>query len=233
VTGKAHRPPDLLAGERLPAQPRQRRSLAKRTRLDAAALSLFRERGYAATSIDAIAKRARLAVGGFYQHYESKRQLLISLMQQLVVRLSRLELSPFNGEDVHAELRALIAGAFATDFEYLGAYRAWQEAALSDADLARKERAIRDWTCARVEAVFAALQRLPGTRRDVNIGALARAMDGFFWTMIGEAARRPDMPLDEAIDAATHLIYHALFVDARPAARAERGSPGAPRASRA
>ena len=55
MTAKGHRPPDLLAGEELPAKPRQRRSLAKRDRLDAAALSLFRERGYDGTSIDAIA----------------------------------------------------------------------------------------------------------------------------------------------------------------------------------
>jgi AcrR family transcriptional regulator len=219
VTAKGRRSPDLLAGERLPPKPRQRRSLAKRDRLETAALSLFRERGYDGTSIDAIARRARLAVGGFYQHYESKRQLLLALMHQLVERLSRLELPPIAGIDVRSELRALIAGAFTTDFEYLGAYRAWQEAVLSDPDLAEKGRAIREWTSARVAALFMALQRLPGARRGVAIAPLARAMDSFFWSMIGDAARAPEKPLDEAIDAATHFIYHALFVDSQRASR--------------
>jgi AcrR family transcriptional regulator len=219
VTAKARRPPDLLAGERLPAKPRQRRSLAKRERLETAALALFRERGYDGTSISAIARRARLAVGGFYQHYESKRQLLVALMHQLVERLSRLELTPITGSDVRAELRALIAGAFRADVAYLGAYRAWQEAVLSDLDLARKDRAIRDWTSARVAALFSALQQLPGARRGVAIAPLARAMDGVFWSMIGDAVRAPEKPLDEAIDAATHLVYHALFADGQRVAR--------------
>jgi AcrR family transcriptional regulator len=223
VTAKTHSPPDLLAGERLPPKPRQRRSLAKRARLESAAMALFRERGYDGTSIDAIARRARLAVGGFYQHFRSKRQLLIALMHQLVERIGRLELAPIRGRDAYAELHELIARAFASDFEYLGAYRAWQEAALSDPELAKKDRAIRDWTRARLVALFDALQRLPNARRGVDVTPLAHAMDAFFWTMIADAARSPDLELDAAVGAATHLIYHALFVDPPARARHETG----------
>jgi AcrR family transcriptional regulator len=216
------RAPNLLAGERLSAKPRQRRSVAKRTRLEAAALALFRDRGYDGTSVDAIARRARLAVGSFYQHYESKRQLLVALMQELVERLDRLALAPVGAGDIHNGLHELIAHAFASDFEYLGAYRAWQEAVLSDAELAKKERAIREWTHSRVAGMLDKLLQLPGARRGVNVTALARSMDGLFWTMIADAARAPDANLDEAIDAATHLLYHALFIDAIPPAPTAR-----------
>ena len=58
--------PDLLAGEDLPAEPQQRRSLEKRRKLKAAGLALFGEKGYERTSIEEIARRAKLAVGGFY-----------------------------------------------------------------------------------------------------------------------------------------------------------------------
>src|SRR5208282_1120574 len=58
--------PNLLAGEDLPPEPLQKRSIAKRGRLKAAALALFGEKGYERTSVDDVARRARLAVGGFY-----------------------------------------------------------------------------------------------------------------------------------------------------------------------
>src|SRR5207248_1674526 len=118
------------------------------------ALALFGEKGYEAASIEEIARRAELAVGGFYQHYQSKRQLLLVLMDELLERLSGLNLRPEGVGDIREGLRQLLSAAFSRDLRYLGAYRAWQEAALSDPDLARKQQAIHSWTTARVKAVL-------------------------------------------------------------------------------
>lgn len=205
--------PDLLAGEDLPPEPRQKRSRAKRARLKAAALALFGEKGYEATSIEEIAQCARLAVGGFYQHYRSKRQLLLALMDELLEGLSRLQLAPAAGHGARAGLRELLARAFARDLEYLGAYRAWREAALSDADLAGKQRAIHAWTSARVTALFERLHQLPGGRPEADIPGLARVMDSFFWSLLAQAASMPRGELQRWLDSATALIYHALFLD--------------------
>lgn len=205
--------PHLLAGEDLPPPPRQKRSLQKRARLSNAALALFGEKGYEATSIADIARRAKLAVGGFYQHFRSKRQLLLALMDELLEKLSALNLRPNLAADARAGLHALLSGAFATDLRYLGAYRAWQEAALSDPDLGRKQQKIHAWTTARVTAVFQLLAQLPSARHGVDIPGLARAMDSFFWNLLGRAANLSSAELDQWIDAATHLIYHALILD--------------------
>jgi AcrR family transcriptional regulator len=62
-----------------------------------AGLALFGEKGYEAASVDEIAARAGVAVGGFYQHFRSKRQLLLVLMDELLERLSRLDLRPGGG----------------------------------------------------------------------------------------------------------------------------------------
>src|SRR5215471_5368697 len=94
------RRPNLLAGEDLPPAPVQERSLEKRARLKAAALALFGERGYEGAAIEEIASRAGLAVGGFYQHFRSKRQLLLALMDELLEKLSRLDLRPGAAHDV-------------------------------------------------------------------------------------------------------------------------------------
>ena len=86
--------PQLLEDQDLPAGPLQRRSQDNRARLKAAALAAFGEKGYEKTSIDEIARRASLATGTVYQHYRSKRQLLLALMDDLLEQLSQLDLAP-------------------------------------------------------------------------------------------------------------------------------------------
>jgi len=205
--------PKLLAGEDLPPEPQQKRSLEKRARLKAAGLSLFGEKGYESTSVDEIARRAKLAVGSFYQHFRSKRQLLLALMDELLEKLSQLEFRPGNASDVRAVVHDLLSRAFSHDLQYLGAYRAWQEAALSDPGLAQKQLEIHDWTTGRVTTVFQLLQRLPGARPGVDVPGLARVMDSFFWSLLARAVSMPALELNQWIDSATHLIYHAMFID--------------------
>jgi AcrR family transcriptional regulator len=206
--------PNLLAGEDLPAEPQQKRSLEKRARLKAAGLALFGENGYESTSVDQIAGRAKLAVGTFYQHFRSKRQLLLALMDELLEKLSRLDFRPSKGADVRGVVHELLSRAFAHDLRYLGAYRAWEEAVLSDPNLTRKQQEIHIWTTSRVTAVFQRLQQLPGARLGVDVPGLARVMDSFFWSLLAQAVRMPEVELNRWIDSAMHLIYHAMFVDA-------------------
>jgi AcrR family transcriptional regulator len=205
--------PTLLAGEDLPPQPLQPRSQDKRARLKTAALFLFGENGYEQTSINDVARRAKVAVGGFYQHFHSKRQLLLALMDDLLESMSRLNLSPAATGNIRAGLRELLARGFSGDLQYLGACRAWEEAVLADPELARKQQKIRAWTTSRIEALFHHLQQLPGARRGIDHAGLARVIDGFFWSLLAQAVRMPKMELDNWIDSASHMIYHALFVD--------------------
>jgi AcrR family transcriptional regulator len=242
--------PNLLAGEDLPAEPRQQRSLKKRARLKEAGLACFGKKGYEATSIDDIARKAKLAVGGFYLHFRSKRQLIVVFMDELLEKLANLDLrpqaqrppsaapaergtgttklsgrpeaSPFGAPspkeltDVEAALKELLRHAFSHDLHYLGACRAWQEAMLSDLDLAKKNEQIHAWTTGRTSALFQMLQKLPGARPQVDVVGLARVMDSFFWSLLARAGRMTEAELDPWIDSSAHLIYHSLFLDSRP-----------------
>lgn len=212
--------PNLLADEDLPPGPRQKRSLEKRARLKAAGLASFGEKGYESTSIDEIAQRAKLAVGTFYQHFRSKRQLMLALMDELLDKLSQLDFRPKAVSDVRAVVHELLSRAFSHDLHYLGAYRAWQEAVLSDSELARKQVQIHAWTTTRVTTMFQLLQQLPSARPGVDVPGLARVMDSFFWSLLAQAVRMPAVELNQWIDSATHLIYHALFTD--PAGKVHR-----------
>ncbi len=206
--------PSLLAGEKIPDEPHQPRSAGKRARLKTAALDLFMARGYGATSIGAIARRARVAVGSFYRHFESKRQLLLALMDDVLDGIDRVDLRPRTAGGVRAGLHALVAAAVGTDLPSLGACRAWQEAVLSDADLARRQREIERWTTGRIATLVTELQRLPGARAVPNVAALARVVDSLFWSLLARAPHASRADLNEWIEATTHLLYHALFTDA-------------------
>lgn len=198
----------------LPTEPRQKRSQEKRRRLKEAALALFKARGYEGTSIEEIAKCAHLATGTFYQHYGSKRQLLLALMDELLAGMERLNLRPGSRGNLRAGLRDLVARGFSGDLRYLGACRAWEEAVLSDPDLARKQQQIRSWTSRRIAALFAAILQWPGARKNVDVRGLAQVVDALFWNLLGQAVRLRRVERNRWIDAATDLIYHALFDDA-------------------
>ena len=213
--------PQLLAGEdRLP-EPSQVRSREKRKRLKAAGLALFGAKGYENTSIDEIAIKSNLAVGGFYQHFRSKRQLLLVLMDELLERLSQLELRPKGAANIRQGIRALLSRALSMDLEYLGVYRAWREAAITDPELAQKESEIRAWTTRRVLTAFSSLQELPGARRGIDVKSLAHVMDAFFWNFLAQAVSLTDKQRSAWMDSTAHLIYHALFIDppGKPGAR--------------
>ena len=206
--------PRLLDGENLPAAPRQGRSREKRAQLLAAGLALFGERGYEATAVDAIAERAEVAIGSFYQHFRTKRQLLLVLMDQLLEGLEQLDLRPKGAATIRDALRNLLQGAFSRDLAFAGAYRAWREAILLDPSLAPRQEQIERWTQARVTRVFETFLQLPGARRDVNVPVLARLMDRFFWDLLGEATHLAASELEPILESVTDLLYHALFTDA-------------------
>jgi len=203
--------PNLLAGEDLPPAPRQRRSLAKHARLKKAGLQVFREKGYEAASIEEVARRAGIAVGAFYQHFRSKRQLLLALMDELLERLAELNLRPEGGGDVRANLHQFLSRALAADLRYLGAYRAWRQAALSDPELARKQRRIHEWTVGRIAGLLAHLSQLPGARRGVDLEGLAVVLDSLFWDFLAKASQMSPAGRARWLAAIVHLMYHAIF----------------------
>jgi len=56
--------------------------MEKRARLKTARPCAVCYKGFEGASIDDVGSRAKLAAGGFYQHFRSKRQLLLVLMDE-------------------------------------------------------------------------------------------------------------------------------------------------------
>jgi AcrR family transcriptional regulator len=193
---------------------------------------LFAERGYAATSIGAIADRAQLAVGTVYQHVRSKRHLLQWLMDDLLKRVDPETPRLQPASDRRAAIRALFVHAVAIDAESVGAVRAWHEACLSDAELGEQDARMRAWTFTRIMTVLDLLHRLPMARTDVDLDGLGAIVQTLYWHGRGRSASETEIERDRWVDAATYMTYHALFLDRRPRSPSWRVKRGHRRTAR-
>lgn len=181
--GEALRPPRLPVAKI--AGPQQARSTEKRRRLLAAGRTLFGRKGYERTSIDEISAAAGTAAGTFYQHFPSKRELLLVLMNELIGQLNSLKLRPQASGDVRNGLRRFLAAVFRVDREYYGVVRAWREAVLTDPQLAAMQREIEAWTRGRILGVFRMLRKRSGR----DLPGFARMMDHHFWSLMARGER--------------------------------------------
>jgi AcrR family transcriptional regulator len=68
-----------------PPPPRKRRKEARPSELLAAALDLFVERGFAATRLEDVARRAGVSKGTLYLYYENKEALFKAVIQEGIV----------------------------------------------------------------------------------------------------------------------------------------------------
>ena len=207
-------PPNLLAGQQLPPPPQQERSRRKRAALLQSALRLFAERGYEETSIEDIARQANVAVGGFYQHFASKRQILLVLMDSLVQEVDAVsfELKGIDSQAIRDSIAQTVRRSFQVDWAYVGVYRAWREAAFRDHELQTLYQQIEAWVVQQMTFLFGALLQLPSARQNVDSATLA-------WEMALLFLRLAETPLEEAnpiVASLTDLIYHALFTDMPP-----------------
>ena len=199
--------PDLLKHEDLPDAPKQRRSRQTRDALLSAALTLFAARGFERTSIAAIAKEVNAAAGTFYQHFRSKRQLLLVLMDNLLREIEALNLDL--SDDPRAVLETALREGLSADRTYLGAYRAWREVALSDAEIMALDQEVEAWTAGRVALALRSALALPGARRKVDVETTARLLNLLFWR-VAESNSGDD---ERILQAVMHLFTHALFED--------------------
>jgi AcrR family transcriptional regulator len=203
--------PDLLAGQLLPPAPQQERSRRKREALLEQALELFTERGYEQTTIEDIANAAGVAVGGFYQHFTSKRQILLVLMDRLLQDISLLtwEAKGTAPDDIRDGIAHLIRQALTVDWAYAGAYRAWHEAAVRDLELQELHHQIEAWSASQLIMLFRALFFIPGARQEVDRDILG-------WVFALLLLRLAETPLEEpdaVVTSLTDLLYHGLFND--------------------
>lgn len=201
--------PDLLSVEDLPPLPQQERSRRTRAALLTAALSLFAQHGYELTSIGEMAAHAGVGAGTFYQHFRSKRQVLVVLMDNLLEELEALDLELGETGDPQTILEKALSEGLMADRKYGGAYRAWREAVLSDRELSEFDLQVETWTVKRVELALQSALQLPGARSGVDVEGTAQLLNLLFWRI----AEAPHLDGERTVQVVTRLMMHTLFED--------------------
>ncbi|MCA1055034.1 TetR/AcrR family transcriptional regulator [Rossellomorea aquimaris] len=74
----------------------------KQQKIVEAAIEMFAEKGYAATSTSQIAKKAGVAEGTIFRHYKTKKDLLLSIVSPTIAKL----IAPFVIRDINKVLDA-------------------------------------------------------------------------------------------------------------------------------
>jgi AcrR family transcriptional regulator len=194
-------------------QREERRELVLR-----AAMEVFAHKGYHATSVGDIIKRAHIARGTFYLYFENKRQIFEAILdmalQGLVSRLHRIELSPQSPPPLE-QLRANVGRVMA----FLLSERELTQILLRhaeglDADFDRRLSAFYDTVMNLVEGLLRAGQLMalvrPCDRRIVAsciLGSIKEVMARF--TL--DASQTPD--LDLVVDEVVNFGLRGIFYD--------------------
>ncbi len=129
-----------------------------RQRIVAAAVSLFAEQGFDATSVNQVVARAGVAKGALYHHFESKDDLLYEVYRELVDRqLAGLKAILAGSQRPAGTMRALIADLVETTAASAAEAKVFfrESHRLGDANQARVRNARRSIHDAFIELVRA------------------------------------------------------------------------------
>jgi AcrR family transcriptional regulator len=197
----------------LEAGRRERRKLDVTRRIRRAALELFHEKGYEATTVEEIAERADVAKGTFFNHFPRKDALLLSLGEEVLDRI----------EDEHGPAESW-EGAF--DEQILRFFLAISELAGRNRDLTRVmliENMRNCWMKSEPDSVelrfqsvlWQILRRAAGRgelRPGLDLEAAVKVLEALHLATVVDWLRteQGDTSLTEALRVRIELVCHGL-----------------------
>lgn len=215
---RATRSPQAVGGSTVRAAAREIASGVYRDAIVAAAQAEFTERGYAATKMVDVARRAGMSVGALYRHFDSKEAIFVSLIgvasERYLDRLVARE-EALRGGDIAARLAALVATTLEFIEENRGVFLLFNQVGDSDraacAALHDHVGSVRARSLAMYRRVLADGVAAGVLRRDValddQVNFLSGAMHGFIeaW-MFDDGEHR----LSDKAELIAHLTTRAL-----------------------
>jgi TetR/AcrR family transcriptional regulator, cholesterol catabolism regulator len=197
----------------LDASRRERRKLDVTRRIRRAALELFHEKGYDATTVEEIAERADVAKGTFFNHFPRKDALLLALGEEVLDRIEE-------------QLGPVAAWEGAVDHQVLRFFLAISELAGRDRDLTRVmliENMRNCWMQADPDPVELRFQEALRTilaraaergelRPHVQIGAAVKLLEALHLSTVVDWLRTENTTtsLSEALTLRLDLVCHGI-----------------------
>lgn len=176
----------------VPATPRRQ---ATRAALLEAARQVFAEKGYLNAKISDITDRAGRSIGSFYNHYDTKEQLLRTLLERFPAQIVERTLDELT-DDWTVNVEAAVRAYFRTFREYLPEMIGVFQLSMTDPDAAAWWRSQRAYGIASVLTMVAAVEK-EGRRVDLDhtvfASALVSMLESYCWTWM--AAGGDDVPV--------------------------------------
>ena len=202
-----------VAGRRYAGRAAEERRAERRRRLLDAAVELFGERGYAATTIEALYSEARLAPRHFYEQFSSREELLEAVYEETIeaVLVAVTEARKLEIAGVRERVRAILdafAGAMLSDARR--ARIAYLEVPGTSRRLEERARAVVRGFAAMVEEdarLGAAAGVLPDRDYELTARLLVGGTTSILLDWLAEPARRPlEQVLEELTSAFVVLL---------------------------
>lgn len=202
-----------------PARARSLRAQGRRTlrRLLDAALEVFDRRGYQAARVDDIVRAADTSHGTFYLYFANKEDLFrvlaehcVAAMERLVEDLAKIDASPAG----RAALRAWLASYAKTYRRYGPVIRAWNEAQVTNRELAHLGGAALDLLTNRIAERIAAHDRSLEAR-PAALAMLAMVERVHYYV----ASRRLEVDDTALLDTLAAILHAGVFGGVRPTLR--------------
>ncbi|WP_327141335.1 TetR/AcrR family transcriptional regulator [Nocardia sp. NBC_01327] len=200
----------------------RRKQDTRRDILDAA-FECFAERGYHPTSITHIAKRVGIAQGTFYLYFQSKRDIIEQVIDDLVERLtSTLAALPPDAPGTLGDYRQQadhiaesLTGVFADDPR--AARLLLLQAAAVDDEMAERVLTIYD-LAAGIQATYLQHGVDAGYfRADLDVESAARAVNGMLFAAVMYQLRNPSPQAFESLTRTIRdIIIHGLTGATQP-----------------
>ena len=186
---------------------------ARRQQLLQAARDIFVARGYHAAVMDEIADRAGVSKPVLYQHFPSKRELYLGLLDEQVMHLGERMVAALQDTNDNKDR---VHGAIAAYFEFVDAegeaFRLlWESDLRNDPEVHKKvERAFAEIVSALADTINAESGAGPAQSHLLSAGLSGLAEISARWWLERRNDRASDLSKDEAVALISALAWRGI-----------------------
>jgi AcrR family transcriptional regulator len=137
---------------------RQEQAAATRRQLLAAAVAVFEEKGYQATTVGAITDRANTAHGTFYLYFRNKEDAFCQVIEAVIVGEFAVETLGSPAEDPREAIEESIRNFVSVYYRHEGLWRALMEGMLASSRVQQLWMDLRRYLVLQLSAAFEAQQ---------------------------------------------------------------------------
>lgn len=199
-----------------PTGPKQARSRQTREKIIQAAIQLFDELGYEKTTSNEIAAAAGVSVGSFYVYFSDKRQILLTIFDQLADDLFKNVFVSLKPEDLfdselQPRIRQAVANTIIDKQRHAGLHRVIWELVLKDAEFADRSKALTARSIAKLHEIVS-LANKAGITWELDVEAAVFIVHRVVFDISQDYVTGfIDFDRERAIDALSDMIYRYLF----------------------